>query len=543
MVETAALLDRLRTNLRAARIPATEEDVQGVVGRGFLNSVLAFEGLLGDRELDLPPDHLADTSPPPRPTTATGATGHAADRKDEHGSVAGIADRIRRREVSPLEITRACLRRIAERDPELNAFQLVLHAGAEDMARRAEAEIARGEYRGPLHGVPVAVKDLLDLAGTVTTGGSVVLSREPAGEDAWVVRRLKEAGAVIVGKTRLSELAYSPGSNNGHFGPTRNPWNPQHDTGGSSSGSAAAVADWMACAAVGSDTGGSIRIPAALCGLVGLKPTYGRVGMSGAVSLSWSLDHLGPLTRTVEDAALMLGVLAGPDPHDHRTRPGTGYADVWIESPDLCGQRIGVLTEDGHGSELGSPEALEAWRSGLGALEQAGAGLEPVALPERSALRTVNSTFLVLEAAAYHYARMRARLPEFGEFARHRLLYAYAHGPTAYVQAQRLRTMLRARVEERLAGLGLLCTPTMPDGAPLLGVPSDIRYTAPFNCLGWPAVTVPVGLTAQSLPLGLQLIGRPWQEKSVMEAARVVEIGSATSWDARRHSAEMPFPG
>lgn len=522
---TTRLLDRLRINLRAAEIPATEQDILGVAERGFLDSVLAFETLVAGSDLQTVPDHLSSWEPGSSSTVALAAPDEVAEPAAVSGSITEVAPRIRRREVSPVELTQSCLQRIGELDSELNAFQLVLAREAEKEARRAESEIAAGDYKGPLHGVPVAVKDLLDMAGIPTTGGSVVMPTIPAQQDAGSVRRLRDAGAIIVGKTRLSELAYSPGSNNAHYGPTCNPWNPAHDTGGSSSGSAAVVATNMAYAALGSDTGGSIRIPSGLCGLVGLKPTYGRVGMSGAISLSWSLDHLGPLTRSVADAALMLQVLAGPDAHDPRMSPGPEYvASSQDLQTELRGLRIGVLLTDGDIAPLGTAEALQAWRKGLAALEQAGADLEEIALPELSALRTLNSAILVLEAAAYHFQRMKDRLIEFGEFPRHRLLHAYAHGPADYVQAQQMRALLRRRVEETLSGLHLLSTPTMPDCAPLLGIPASIRYTAPFNILGWPAITVPVGATSQGLPLGLQLIGMPWDEQTVLRAARAVEM-------------------
>ena len=377
-------------------------------------------------------------------------------------------------------------------------------------------------YRGALHGVPVAIKDLLDLAGTPTTAGSIIPGERAAAADSAAVERLRAAGAILVGKTRLAEFAYSPGSNNAHFGPTRNPHDPTRDSGGSSSGSGAAVADGMVAAALGSDTGGSVRIPAALCGIVGLKPTFGRVSLRGAVPLAWSLDHLGPMTRTVPDAALLLEVLAGADDGDPRTRDVAVpmYRDG-LET-GVNGLRIGVLEDDGEEERSSALEAHAAWREGLRALERAGARLVPVDLPVMATLRILNGALLAMEAAVHHAPTLRERAADYGEFARLRLLAAHAYAPGAYLRAQQARAGARRRFELGCAGIDLLSTPTMPGPAPPLGVPAPTRFTAPFNLLGWPAITVPTGVSS-GMPLGLQLIGRPWDEATVLRAARVVE--------------------
>ena len=302
------LLDQWRANLRAAGIQPTDSELQGVIEKGFLGRVADFERLIASFPADGEPDYLADSAP--LPADVAPARELAADP----GSPIGIlAAQLRSRQISPVELVDQTLARIAERDPQLNAFQLVLAERARADASQAEREIAGGEYRGPLHGVPIAVKDLLDVAGTPTAAGSRLHAERVANADATAVERLRAAGAIIVGKTRMPEFAYSPGSINPHYGPTRNPRNLDRDTGGSSSGSGAAVADGIVPAALGSDTGGSIRIPSALCGIVGLKPTFGRVSLAGATPLSWSLDHLGPMAQSVPDAALLLAALAGPD--------------------------------------------------------------------------------------------------------------------------------------------------------------------------------------------------------------------------------------
>jgi len=275
-------------------------------------------------------------------------------------------------------------------------------------------------------------------------------------------------------------------------------------------------------AALGSDTGGSIRIPASLCGVVGLKPTYGRVSLRGAVPLSWSLDHAGPLTRSVADAALVLECLAGRDPGDPRTRP--------LPLPDVLdpleggveGLRIGVVGDDGAGDPVAGLEAHESWWDGLRSLESAGATLVPTDLPVLRSLNVLNGAILAMEAAVLHSRSLRERAAEYGEFARLRLLAAHAYAPGAYVRAQQARALCRNRFERACRELDLLSTPTMPGVAPPLGVPAPTRFTAPFNLLGRPAISVPTG-TAGGLPIGLQLVGRPWDEATVLRAARIVE--------------------
>nr|PZN60011.1 MAG: Asp-tRNA(Asn)/Glu-tRNA(Gln) amidotransferase GatCAB subunit A [Sphaerobacter thermophilus] len=532
------IVERVRTNVRAAGIPITDDDIQGMIDKGFLANVVAFEAIAAQTPTDLIPDYLkgwGEDGAPPAPTAAAPAgsaeRAPATEREPGYETLTEVAARLRTGEVSPVELTQQALDRIAERDGELNSFQLVLADEALAAAREAEREIAAGNWRGPLHGVPVAVKDLLAMKGTVTTAGSKILADWVTDFDAAAVERLREAGAVIVGKTRMSEFAYSPGSNNAHYGPTPNPWNREHDSAGSSSGSGAAVADGMVYGALGSDTGGSIRMPAGVCGIVGLKPTFGRVSLYGAVTLSWSLDHLGPMTRSVRDAAAMLQILAGHDPRDLRARavPVPDYS-AQLDA-GVAGLRIGVLREDGSGMPLGTDEALAAWRAGLAALERNGAELVEIDIPEMQALRVLNSAIIAMEAATYHEPNLRERLDDFGDFMRHRVLSAYGYGPLALVKAQQARAALRRRLDAIFERVDLLSTPTLPYGAPRLGDPSrNTVFTSPFNALGWPAITVPVGRTAERLPLGLQLAGRPWDEVTVLRAAAVIE-------------ADGPWPG
>jgi aspartyl-tRNA(Asn)/glutamyl-tRNA(Gln) amidotransferase subunit A len=469
---------------------------------------------------------LSSTKPEgePEPAPLPSQRERGPGGEEHHATLAQVAELLRARQLSPVELLEQTLERIARRDPALNAYQLVLAERARAAAARAEREIAKGDYRGPLHGVPIAVKDLLDVAGTPTTAGSKILADHVAEADATAVVRMEQAGAVIVGKTRLSEFAYSPGSNNAHYGPTHNPWSAGHDTGGSSSGSTAAVAAGLAYAAIGSDTGGSIRIPASLCGVVGLKPTFGRISLHGVAPLAWSLDHLGPLTRSVGDAALLLETLAGADPHDRRTAGAAPFAAVSLVG-DLRGLRVGVLGDDGSGGPLGSDEALAAWRAGLAAIERGGAELVPIDLPELEALRWLNGALLAIEASALHLPWLRARLDDYGEFPRQRLLAAFVYAPGAFVRVQQARAALRERCGALFEHVDLLCTPSQPGGATPLGSPAFTTFTGPFNILGWPAISVPVGLTAAGLPLGLQLAGRPWDEATVLRAAWAAEAG------------------
>ena len=530
------MVDRLRANLRAEGIPLAEPDLGRIVELGLLRTATAFEAMDAGIPHDQLPDHLRGDDdrilvPVPWPDPPDDL---AAARPDDPQSIAGLAKRIFSREVSPVELVERSLEAIAERDPELNAFQVVLADRARAAALTAEREISKGRYLGPLHGIPVAIKDLFDIAGTPTTAGSRVLDPRPRTSSASAVELLEEAGAVIVGKTRLPEFAYSPGSNNPHYGPTRNPHDPTRDTGGSSSGSGAAVAAGLVTAALGSDTGGSIRIPASQCGIVGLKPTFGRVSLHGAIPLAWSLDHAGPMTHSVVDAALMMDALAGADPGDARTpameRPVHGIEALpgeWGLRTGVRELRVGVLGNDGESEPLGTRETLEAWNAALRALAKAGATLVPLDLPVLAASRVINYAIIAIEAAVHHRPWLRERQSDYGEFARLRLLSAHAYLPGAYVRAQQARAAVRATMDAIFKRIDVLSTPTMPDGAPLLGVPASTRFTSPFNLLGWPAITVPIGRTGGGLPLGLQLAGRPWDEATVLRAALAVEASVA----------------
>jgi Asp-tRNA(Asn)/Glu-tRNA(Gln) amidotransferase A subunit family amidase len=528
----SALLACLRANTARSGLHLSDDALARIADSPALRAVDHFTRLIARFPSDTVPDLLKDWhDPQPYAVPVAAALGGVApvpttDPLDPFAPLHVVAAALAARAISPVALTELLLDRIARHDPALNAYQLVLGEQARVAAAEAEREIAAGRYRGPFHGVPVAVKDLLAMAGLPTTAGSTILADWVPDRDAEAVRRLQEAGAVIIGKTRLSEFAYSPASNNAHYGPTHNPWHLERDSGGSSSGSAAAVAAGLAYLALGSDTGCSIRAPSALCGLVGLKPTHGRISLAGAITLSWSLDHLGPMVRSVRDAALALDLLAGYDPRDARTRRGRvpDFAAALDRPGGVAGLRIGAVREDGAPLGPAEPEAIAAWEDGLRALRDAGATVVDLALPELEDMRVIAAAIIGLEGVAYHEPSLRARPQDFGPSLRESLPVAYAYGPTAYVQAQQVRAVLRARFERLWERVDLLSTPAVAYGAPALGEARDnTRYALPFNGLGWPAIVVPTGLTGEGLPLSTQLIGRPWDEVTVLRAALEVE--------------------
>jgi Asp-tRNA(Asn)/Glu-tRNA(Gln) amidotransferase A subunit family amidase len=514
------LANRLRSNLRAAGIAISDVDLEGIAARGFLSRLDDFARIVATTPADEPPDYLSAGGPPAR-AAAPAASSLPADAPAD--TLLGAAAHLRSGALDPVALAEAALARLAARDPQLNAFQLVTAEQALADARAAAAAIAAGAYRGPLHGVPVAVKDLFDIAGLPTAAGSKIRAGVIASADATAVARLRAAGAVIIGKTRLSEFAYSPGSNNPHYGPTANPFDLTRDTGGSSSGSAAAVADGIAYAALGTDTGCSIRIPAAFCGLVGLKPTWGRVSLAGAVTLSWSLDHCGPLARSVADAAVLLTVLAGPDPRDGRSlHVGPPFAPGDLAA-GVAGMRVGLLRNDGSGQPMAGPAQLAAARRAAEALAAAGAELVELDMPQLDGLRVVGGAILGMEAAAFHLPWLQTRLADYGEFMRQRVLAAFAYEAGAFVRAQQARAALRRAAAAILTRVDLLVGPIHPGPVPALGIPATNGLAIPFNCLGWPALTLPAGLDADGLPLSAQLVAGPWQEAALLRAGYVVE--------------------
>jgi aspartyl-tRNA(Asn)/glutamyl-tRNA(Gln) amidotransferase subunit A len=440
------------------------------------------------------------------------------------------AEAVRTRQISPVSLTDSCLARVAALEPRLNAFITVTAASARDEARQAEREIAAGRYRGPLHGIPVAVKDLFATKGVRTTAGSRILADWIPEDDATVVRKLREAGAVLLGKLGLHEFAYGISSVNPHFGDVRNPWDPTKIPGGSSGGSAVAVAAGEAYATLGSDTGGSIRIPAALCGCVGLKPTFGRASLFGAVPLAWSLDHPGPLARTVRDVAVTMGAIAGHDPRD----PVSADRPV----PDLLGAidrgprtlRVGVPTD--HVWDECDPAIASAVRAAIETLARAGADVREIRWARAAEYANAASAILGIEARAYHEGAFPGRASEYGPLVRARLASQGDVDADVYARSMRLLLQARAGAADRdLEGVDVLAMPTVPtrawtiEQAKEVGRPSEwTRITRIFDLTGQPAISVPCGLDPGGLPIGLQFAARMWDEASALRAARAYEL-------------------
>ncbi len=433
---------------------------------------------------------------------------------------------IRDRELSPVELTRACLERIEQTDDRLHSFILLTADDALRDARIAEAEVLSGNYRGQMHGIPFALKDLYDTAGVRTTSGSRVDIDRVPNEDATTTARLKAAGGILLGKLAMHEFALGGPDWTTPFEPARNPWNLDHITGGSSSGSGSAVASGQCLGALGSCTGGSIRGPASLCGIVGLKPTYGRVSRFGVVTLSWSQDHAGPMTWTVEDTAYMMQAIAGHDPKDPTSSraPVPDYSLSLRE--DIRGVRLGLPRHYFFDPDPSvNPEVVAAVEKAVSTLEDLGAHVEEVSLPSLEHVRAANSVIMVSEAYAYHEPNLKTRPQDFGEIVRGRFRVGALMSSADYLQAQRVRTRARREFADVLKSVDLLVTPTMTQPAAAFegyDPSSTVRgrsFTAPFNVTGLPAISVPCGFTEDGLPIGMQIAGKPFDEPGVIQAA------------------------
>lgn len=458
-------------------------------------------------------------------------------------SIADLGALIQRREVSVAEVVEGQLERIERLDPALNSYITVMADSARRQAAQLDAEIAAGRYRGPLHGVPVSLKDLYHVKGVRTTGGSRVLADFVADQDCTVTRRLVEAGAVVLGKANLFEFASGAPRANGAFGQVHNPWKRGHLTGGSSSGSGAGVAAGLAYMSMGSDTGGSIRIPAALCGTVGLKATYGRVSRAGVLALSWCMDHCGPLTRTTEDAAITLAAIAGADGIDPAC-PDVPVPDYRAAlGQGVRGLRLGVPREFFFDDLDEDVEA--AIQAAIHTLEGLGAMVRQVSLPHAHLSNATADAVIRPEATTYHLPWMRQRLGDYGEDMRRRLVSAVGMPAVDYVLAQRARAALAAEFSDAMREVDALLTPTCAIPAPPLDAPevtvrgkrqevrfAMARFTRAFNVSGQPALAVSCGFTRAGLPISLQVAGRPFDEATVLRIGHAYQ--QATDWHTRR---------
>jgi aspartyl-tRNA(Asn)/glutamyl-tRNA(Gln) amidotransferase subunit A len=458
-------------------------------------------------------------------------------------SIGELAELIRRRDVSPVQVTQACLDRIAVVNDKVNAVVTLQQDTALAEARACEAEIAKGDYRGPLHGIPIAHKDLYLTQGLRSTAGSKLRQDFVPGEDATVVARYRAAGTVLLGKLNTQEFAYGPTNEHSMFGPVRNPWNLACYAGGSSGGSGAAVALGMCAGATGSDSGGSIRIPSACCGITGLKPTYGRASRHGIFPLCWTMDHPGPLTRSVLDAAIMLQPIAGRDPKDPTTQERKVPDYVSALNVPVEGLRLGVPVR--YFFDNADPEVEKAVRDTLAVFTGLGARFEEVDIPYIEHASTAAAIIYYAEATAYHdddIARSAAmyteRVRSFLEFGNFILAKDYLH-------AQRYRTLLGREMAAVLKRVDLLVTPTLPIAATPMGQQTVVirgveqpvylallRNTEPFNLTGLPALTLPCGFTSLGLPIGLQIVGRPFDEANVLRLGHAYQ--QATDWHQRR---------
>lgn len=445
-------------------------------------------------------------------------------------TLAAAATEIRERRLSPVELVDSVLDRIGRVDAQVTAYVTVAAEQARSAAREAEREAARGAFRGPLHGVPAGLKDLIDVAGMPTTASSRVRADHRASTDSTVAARLRAAGAILVGKTHTHEFAYGLTTPQ-----TGNAWDSGRVAGGSSGGSAVAVAAGAATFALGTDTGGSIRVPAALNGVVGLKPTYGLVPRHGVTSLSWSLDHVGPITRTVEDAALVLAALAGHDPRDPASLDTPAVDHRPEREPDLTGVRVGVPST--YYFDHVDPQVATAVHHAIAQLEALGARLVEVDIPMTRYIQATQWGLMVPEATAYHAPTLRT-VPELYQ-ADVRVLLEAGELMSAgdYLRAQRARTLMRdawARLLEEVDVVAAPAVPmtavpaaqesvTWPDGTVESVSDAYVRLSSPANITGLPALSVPVGSDTAGMPIGMQLIGRPLGERTLLRAGHAYE--------------------
>lgn len=444
-------------------------------------------------------------------------------------SIVEAADLIRRKIISPVELVRAHIDHIERMNPLLNCYLTVTAEQALAQAKQHEQAVLKGHYRGRLHGIPIALKDLIDTAGVRTTAGSSFFREHIPTTDAVVVEKLSAAGAINLGKLNLHEIALGTIGDNAHFGPCRNPHDPERICGGSSSGSASALAADLCMGALGTDTGGSIRIPAAHCGIVGLKPTRGRVSTRGVFPLSWSLDHVGPMARTVRDTALLLEAIAAYDPADPFAvdHPTEQYSDKLGLS--IAGMRIAVETGTWVHDPIVSEAVQAAYQTAIGQMRALGASIVELDLSDWQQIRPLNGAMTAGDAAAWHATRLADQPDGFGADVLTRLRNEPPPTGPAYAAIRYQQARWTHQVEQTLATVDALMLPTLPFAAPRrddaeaiqLGRANHGRFVAAFNFTGLPAISVP--MPTSGLPLGLQIVGQRWAEADILRIAYAYE--------------------
>jgi aspartyl-tRNA(Asn)/glutamyl-tRNA(Gln) amidotransferase subunit A len=453
-------------------------------------------------------------------------------------SIRELAPLIQKKKISPVELVAECLNRMEATEPSINAFITVTPELAMEQAKAAERDIMNGNYKGILHGIPYSAKDLFTTKGIKTTAGSKILKGYIPNYDATVISRLSEAGAILVGKNNLHEFAFGGTNENAYFGPTRNPWNLEKIPGGSSGGSGASVAACSSIFSLGTDTGGSIRMPAALCGTVGIKATYGRVSRHGVLPLSSSLDHAGPLTKTSWDAAAVLSVISGFDPLDPSSSKEVVpdfVAGLEVLDTPLKGKKIGICKE--FYFENLDPQVEDSVRQAISLMEQLGAEIVEIEIPNLREVVRMQGVITSSEAYAYHSAYLKERSGEYGDNVRVRLEMGQFVPAWIYVEAQRLRKQYQQDWSRIYQKIDLLVGPTTAIPAFTIGKetislngmevnPRDLGVlgrTSPSNFNGYPAISVPCGFTQEGLPIGLQIQGKAFDELLVLKAAYAFE--------------------
>ncbi|MFZ5810360.1 MAG: amidase [Chloroflexota bacterium] len=440
-------------------------------------------------------------------------------------------------ESHPLELTQAVLERIQHLNPRLNCYLDVFVESALKEARRKQQSAGVQSRKGPLWGVPMGLKDLFAVKGLPLRAGSRVWEGYVPEEDAFVVKKLRRAGVIVVGHHNMHEIALGVTNVNPHFGACRNPWNQERISGGSSGGSAVAVASGLCFGALGTDTGGSIRIPASLCGVVGLKPTYGRVSVRGVLPLSWNLDHVGPLARCVEDARLIYQVIAGYDRHDPFAIPARQKNTAERYRRGVKGMRI-ALAVDGFFRQA-DEEVLSAVQKAGKLLGELGAIVEEVDFPNGLLAAQTNAQMVISDAAAVYEKELKEKPQAFGEDVFQRLQNGAALTSAQYIQARKTQTVLRKQFSDFFRHFDVLITPATPVTAPLIDGKDALeqariltRFTAPFNLTGLPAMSLPCGFSREGLPIGLQIVAKPWDEESLFQAGYAYE--QAAGWWMKR---------